>query len=80
MKVIFQFFFQEPQEISQPGDPAKRLRTSRELDIGGQWGLIIELRRDWGNGLLEGTNKNSCAPGDRRKEQCPYKRLRQTCL
>ena len=28
-----------------------------------------ELTQDWGNRLLEGTNKTLCAPGPRRKEQ-----------
>ena len=32
------------------------------------------------NRLLEGTNKTLCAPGPRRKEQGPHKRLTQTCL
>ena len=31
-----------------------------------------------GNRLLEGTNKTLCAPGPRRKEQWPHKRLTQT--
>ena len=30
--------------------------------------------------LLEGTSKTLCAPGPRRKEQWPHKRLTQTCL
>ena len=38
-----------------------------------------ELTQDWGNRLLEGTNKTLCAPGCRRKEQWPLKRLTQTC-
>ena len=33
-----------------------------------------------GNKLLEGTNKTVCAPGARKKEQSPHKRLSQTCL
>ena len=28
-----------------------------------------ELTQDWGNTLLEGTNRTLCAPGPRRKEQ-----------
>ena len=28
-----------------------------------------EITQDWGNRLLEGTNRNLCAPGPRRKEQ-----------
>ena len=28
-----------------------------------------ELAQDWGNRLLEGTNRTLCAPGPRRKEQ-----------
>ena len=39
-----------------------------------------ELTQDWENRLLEGTNKTLYAPGPRRKEQCPHKRLTQTCL
>ena len=33
--------------------------------------MIIELTQDWGNRLLEGTNKTSCTPRPRRKEQGP---------
>ena len=65
--------------MSQPGDVAKGQRTPREFDFGGQWDFIIELPQDWGNRLLEGTNKTLCAPGARRKELCPDKRLSQTC-
>ena len=39
-----------------------------------------ELTLDWGNRLLEGTNKIMWAPGPRRKQQWPHKRLTQTCL
>ena len=39
-----------------------------------------EVTRDWGNRLLEGTNRTSCAPGPRRKEQGPYKRLTRSAL
>ena len=35
------------------------------------WILIAELPQDWGNRLLEGTNKISCAPGPKKKEQDP---------
>ena len=35
----------------------------------------LELTQDWVNRLLEGTNKTLCAPGPRRKEQWPHKRL-----
>ena len=38
-----------PQQISQLGDPAKELRTPREFDFEGQWDLITELPRNWGN-------------------------------
>ena len=58
----------------------KRLRTPREFYFGGQWDLITELPQDWGNRLLEGTNKTFCAPRAKRKEQCPHKRLSQTFL
>ena len=30
---------------------------------------VPELTQDWGNRLLEGTDKTLCAPGPRRKEQ-----------
>ena len=30
---------------------------------------LPELTQDWGNRLLEGTNKTLCTPGPRRKEQ-----------
>ena len=53
----------------QPGDPAKGLRTPREFDFEDQWDLIIELPQNWGNRLLEGTNKTLCTLGPRRKEQ-----------
>ena len=33
-----------------------------------------------GNRLLKGSNKSLCAPGPRRKEQWPHKRLTLTCL
>ena len=36
--------------------------------------------QDWANRLLEGTNKILRTPRSRRKEQCPHKRLTQTCL
>ena len=38
-----------------------------------------ELTLDWENRLLEGTNKTLHAPGSRRKEQRPHKRLIPTC-
>ena len=41
---------------------------------------LPELTQDWGNRLLEGTNRTLCAPGPRRKEQWPHKRWTQTCL
>ena len=30
---------------------------------------LPELAQEWGNRLLEGTNKTLCAPGPRRKEK-----------
>ena len=54
--------------VSKPGNLAKGLRTPREFDFGGQWELITEVTQDWGNTVLEGTNKTLCAPGRRRKE------------
>ena len=39
-----------------------------------QWG------NNWGYRLLEGTNRPLCAPGPRRREQWPHKRLTKTCL
>ena len=38
------------------------------------------VTQDWGNRLLEGTNRALCQPGHKRKEQWPHKRLTQTCL
>ena len=32
---------------------------------------LPELTQEWGNRLLEGTNKTSCTPRPRRKEQGP---------
>ena len=72
--------FYDPQQISQPGDWAKGLRIPREFEFGGQWDLITELPQDWGNRHLEDTNGTLCVPGPRTKEQCPQKRLTQTCL
>ena len=64
---------QYPQQISQPGDPEKGLRTPREFNVGGQWDLITEFPQDWGNRIVEGINKTFCTPGAKRKEQCPQK-------
>ena len=47
--------FQGPQQISQPGDPEKGLRTPREFE--GQWDLIIKLLKYWGERFSEGTTK-----------------------
>ena len=44
-------------------------RIPRKFDFGGQWDLMTELPQDWGNRLLEGTDKTLCAAGPRRKEQ-----------
>ena len=52
----------------------------RKFDFEGQRDLITKLPQDWGNWLLEGTNKTVCTPGPRRKEQWPCKRLSQSCL
>ena len=38
-----------------------------------------DLTQDWGNRLLERTNKTLCTPGPRRKGQWPHKRLTQMC-
>ena len=38
--------FEDPQQISQPGDLAKGLRTPREFDFEGQWDLVTELIQD----------------------------------
>ena len=40
---------------------------------------LPEIMQDWGKSLSEGTNKILCAPGPRRKEPWPHKRLTQTC-
>ena len=70
----------DPQQILQPGHPAKGLRTPREFDFEVQWDLITELPQDWGNRLLEGTNQTLCAPGPRGKKLGPKNRLSKTCL
>ena len=57
----------------------KGTENSREFDFVGQGDLITELPQDWGNKLLEGTNKTLCTPGPRKKEW-PHRRLKQTCL
>ena len=72
--------FENSQQISQHGDLANGLGTSREFDFGGQWNLITELPQNWGNRLLEGTSKILRTPRPRRKEQWSHKRLTQTCL
>ena len=40
---------------------------------------LPELTEDWGNRLLEGTNRTLHAPQPRRKEQWAHRRLIQTC-
>ena len=35
----------------------KGTEKPQELDFEGQWDLILELPEDWGNRLLQGTNK-----------------------
>ena len=37
--------------------------------------MITDLPHDWGNILFEGKNKTLCAPGPRRNEKRPHKRL-----
>ena len=58
----------------------KGTENPREFNSEGQWDLITELTGDWGNRLLESTNRTLCALGPRRKEQWLYKRLSHTCL
>ena len=72
--------FQGPQQISQPVDLAKGLRTPREFDNEDQRDLVTELTQDWGNRLMEHTNKILWALGHRRNEERSHKRLSQTCL
>ena len=83
-RVISPLFSSSILGTSRPGELIfqyqKDVRTPREFDFGGQWDLITELTWGWENRLLEGTNKTLCAPGARRKEQWPHKRLTQTCL
>ena len=58
---------QVPQQIYQPRDMAKGLRTLGEFDFAGRWGLITELPQGWGKRPLEGTTK-PCVhqdPGER---------------
>ena len=67
--------FYDPQQISQPGDPAKALRNPMGFELSGQWELTRELPQDCGSRLFKDTNKSLCTPGARRKEQCSHKRL-----
>ena len=67
--------------------PCKRLpnmeiqQRGREPDFGSQQDLITELPQDWGNRLLQGTERAFCAPGPRRRRtHCLQKWLSQTCL
>ena len=62
--------FLGPTTDFQPGNLAKVLRRPREFDFGSQWDFI-NLPWDWGNRLLEGTNKTVCTPGPRRKSSDP---------
>ena len=65
-----------PQK-NDPDMPMSVQESPAEVWVGGGllqgqglWAqLITELTQDWGNRLLEGTNKTVCAPGPRRKEQ-----------
>ena len=41
--------FSAPQQTSQSGDPAKGLSIPRQSDFDGQWDLITELPKQWGN-------------------------------
>ena len=59
---------------------SKETKNPRESDYEGQWNLIIKLPQNWGERLLEDTNKTLCTAGPRRKEQWPHRRLSQTCL
>ena len=47
-----------PQQISQPGDPAKGQRTPKESDFERQWDLITEPPQDGGN-ILGGHKQNA---------------------
>ena len=58
-----------PEAITTTADPDFFPALPSEFVFGGQWDLITELPQDWGNRLLEGTNKTLCAPGPRTKEQ-----------
>ena len=46
----------------------KKTENAGEFDFEDQYDLTTELAQDWGNRLLEGTNKTLCTPGPRRKE------------
>ena len=62
------------------GKSGRGTENAWEFDLEDQWDFITELPQKWGNRLLKGTNKTLCAPGSRKKEQWPHKRLSQTCL
>ena len=71
--------------------PAAGAGALGAADLGMAWALFEEVAfnptieppefaQDWGNRLLEGTNRTLCSPLPRIKEQWPHKRLTQTCL
>ena len=70
--------FQGTQEICQPGDPARGLRTPREFDFGGQWGLSTELPQHWGDRLwghrqqlVHRTQEGAAATPQSLRQACP---------
>ena len=58
---------QDPQQISQPGDLAKGLRTLRGSGFGGQWDLITELAQDWRKQALGGHKQKLMCPRTQEK-------------
>ena len=55
------------------GDLAKGPIAPRQFDFGIQWDLITELTQDWGNRLLEGTNKTLCTAGPAERSSDPIR-------
>ena len=66
--IVKGFNINEAEVDPQSGEQLYQ-RIPRKFDFGGQWDLITELPQDWGNRLLEGTDKTLCASGSRRMEQ-----------
>ena len=61
-------------------ESSKGTENSQGVWLWRPMGFGYRTSTDWGNRLLEGTDKTLWAPGSRRKEQWLDMRLSQTCL